>query len=136
MAPSDPNDTPPAEIAACRQAIIDRIQREIDAKCGLFREGYYIPAFGLLSTSIRRSDMAYVKREVIPNLRKILRDGNGLPFSEDVQVLGLIETEGEDKCECDPAPCRCAIRRTLKVMVRKRQGVPAYIQDANQHANQ
>lgn len=118
-----------ADIAARRRAIIDRIQREINVKCMLFAKGYYIPSIDLLSTSIRRGDMKYVEQEVIPNLRMLLRDGDGQPLSEKLQVSGRIETEGECKCDC--APCFCAIRRTLKITIRKRRGEPAYIQDAN-----
>jgi hypothetical protein len=128
-----PSDMICPEVAARRRAIIDQIQYQINIKSGLGDEGYYVPPAGSLTVSIRRSDMVYVEREIIPNLRKLLRGSDNQPISEEtLQVMGQIEIEGE--CRCDHAPCRCAIRRTLKVTIRKRQGVPAYIQVAN--ANQ
>lgn len=125
-----PDGTICPEIAARRKAIIDQIQYRINIQYGLSDVGYHIPPFGILTVSIRRDDMAYVERVIIPNLRKLLRGSDNQPISEEVvQVMGQIEIEG--KCICEYAPCRCAFRRTLKVMIHKRPEAPAYIQVAN-----
>lgn len=112
-----------------RQAIVKKLQEAIDIKYQL--SGGIRDSFDSISTSIRRDDMAYVTEHVIPNLRKLLQDGDGQPISDTIQLIGHLDIEG--KCICSYALCRCAIRRTLKITIQKRQ-VFDHIQDAN--ANQ
>jgi hypothetical protein len=126
MAPAC-DQTNRAVIANRRNEIVVRLQVQIDTNAILNKNGHF--ACPLIYTSIHRGDMKYVEQVLIPTLRDRLRDSDGEPFAENVQLIGTLETEGD--CVCERAPCCCAIRRTLKVTTRKRRGAPADIQDAN-----
>jgi len=107
------------KIADRRQGIVNRLQHAINIRIGRVHGAYNI-AFYNVSTSFHRNDMQYITLHIIPKLRELLHVGDGQPIPDTFQAMGEIEIEGMHVCD-DDATCRCAIRRTLKVKITKRQ---------------
>lgn len=132
MAPTAPRAETPADIQNRRDDIVRRLQHGLDVQAGLQDARYFV--FQMAAhTTIRRSDLQYAENTLLPTLRQRL-SFNGVPLVDrnDVQVIGQIEIEGD--CECEHCPCRCAIRRTLKVTLKPIRRPPQN-QNQNQNAN-
>jgi len=130
MAPTAPRAETPADIQNRRDDIVRRLQHGLNVQAGLQDGGYFVIRMAA-HTTIRRSDLQYAEKTLLPTLRQRLSFG-GAPLvgRNDVQVIGQIETEGH--CECKHCPCRCAIRRTLKVTLKPIRRPP---QNQNANAN-